>query len=99
MKNLKNEAKNDFHRSSVFKISYTISMAVKPSPKTQEYRGRKLREIRERRNLFQEEVAKAVGISTTYYASMERGSKNPTESILEKLCNVLRIKSSDILPF
>lgn len=99
MKNVRFKAKNDVQGSTSLKMSYTIIMSVKPSPKTQEYRGRKLRETRELRNLLQEEVAKAVGISTTYYASMERGSKNPTESILEKLCTVLKIKSSEILPF
>lgn len=99
MKMIDFEAKNTFKRTFLKKMSYTIKMSVKPNSKTQEYRGKKLREIRERRNLSQEEVAKAVGISTTYYASMERGTKNPTESLLEKLCQVLKIKVSDILPF
>lgn len=99
MKKVKNEAKNAFIVDRQMEISYTSDMSVKPNSRTQEYRGKKLREIREKRGLFQEDVAKAVGISTTYYASMERGLKNPTESLLEKLCQVLKIKSSDILPF
>lgn len=99
MKKVKIEAKNTFSAAIKSKMSYTIDMSVKPNSKTQEYRGKKLREVREKRRLFQEEVAKAVGISTTYYAAMERGLKNPTESLLEKICQVLKIKSSDILPF
>lgn len=76
-----------------------MRVPVEINPKTQQYRGKKLREIREKRNLSQEDVANAVGISVTYYASIERGGENPTESVLEKLCKVLRIKSSEILPF
>lgn len=74
-------------------------MAVEANPKTQQHLGRNVREIRERKNLVQEEVAKAVGISTTFYAGIERGEENPTLSVLEKICKVLKTKSSDILPF
>ncbi len=74
-------------------------MTVHANEQSQQKMGKKLRDIRERKRLFQEEVAKAVGISITYYAGIERGEENPTFAVLEKLCNVLKIKSSDILPF
>jgi len=74
-------------------------MTVVGNVKTQEKIGRRLREIRDRKKLFQEEIASAVGISITYYAGIERGEENPTIAVIEKICNVLKIKSSDILPF
>ena len=46
-----------------------------------------------------EEVAKNIGISVTYYAGIERGEENPTYAVLEGICKVLRIKSSEILPY
>jgi transcriptional regulator with XRE-family HTH domain len=74
-------------------------MTVEVNIKTQLQIGRRLREIRERKNLSQEEVAKGVGISVTYYAGIERGEENPTIAVIEHICKALRIKSSDILPF
>ena len=80
-------------------MSYNIVMTVEVNPKSQQYTGKKLKEIRERRNMSQEEVAKAADISVTYYAGIERGEENPTYAVLEALCRTLKIKSSDILPF
>ena len=74
-------------------------MTVKMNSKTQKEIGRRLREIRDRKNLLQEDVANAVGISNTYYAGIERGEENPTIAVIENICKSLKIKSSDILPF
>lgn len=74
-------------------------MTVDVNPRSQQYTGKQLKEIRESRNLSQEEVAKASGISVTYYAGIERGEENPTYAVLESLCKTLKIKSSEILPF
>ena len=78
---------------------YTTAMKLEVNPKTQQYMGKKLREARERKNKLQEEIANEAGISITYYAGIERGEENPTISVIENLCKVLKIKSSDILPF
>lgn len=80
-------------------MSYNIAMTVGVNPKSQQYTGKKLKEIRERKNMSQEEVAKAADISVTHYAGIERGEENPTYAVLESLCKTLRIKSSEILPF
>lgn len=74
-------------------------MTVRMNSKTQKEMGRRLREIRDRKNLLQEDVANAVGISNTYYAGIERGEENPTIAVIENICKSLKIKSSDILPF
>ncbi len=74
-------------------------MPLEVNPKTQQTMGHKLRQIREEKNLSQDDVAEGTGISVTYYAGIERGEENPTLAVLENICKALRIKSSQILPF
>lgn len=74
-------------------------MTVELNSVVQKQIGKNLRDIREQRKLNQEEVANAVGISNTYYAGIERGEENPTLAVIANICKVLKIKSSDILPF
>jgi len=49
--------------------------------------------------LTQFEVAKKVGTDVTYYAKLERGESVPSLKMLEKVLKVLKLKSSDVLPF
>ena len=74
-------------------------MTVKINKSTTQYIGKKLREYREEKKLSQEIVAETVGISTTYYAGIERGEENPTVAVIEELCKLYKIKSSNIFPF
>jgi transcriptional regulator with XRE-family HTH domain len=61
--------------------------------------GKKLKEFRTKLGLKQSDVAKEAGISVNYYARIERDEENPTIETLEGITKVLKIKSSDILPF
>lgn len=74
-------------------------MSSEVNSKTQLAIGNRLREIRERNNMLQEDVAQAADISVTYYAGIERGEENPTITVVENICKALKIKSSQILPF
>lgn len=74
-------------------------MPSEVNSKTQQSIGQRLREIRERNNLLQEDVAQASDISVTYYAGIERGEENPTITVVENICKALKIKSSQVLPF
>ena len=58
--------------------------------------GDRLRQIRFKKNLSQEEVALRAEITTAYYGQVERNKKSPTIRILEKICNALGINLSDI---
>ena len=78
---------------------YTIAMNAVINTKGHQKSGQKLREIRERKNLSQKDVADLAKMSVTYYAGIERGEENPTVAVLEQICKVLHIKSSQILPF
>lgn len=61
--------------------------------------GDKFREIRTAKHLTQNDVAQRAGVSTNYYARIERADVSPTLAILEALTESLNVKSSDILPF
>ncbi len=73
-------------------------MVLHLSQKSQQHISKKLKEIRGQRNLSQEEVAKQSGISTTYYAGIERGEENPSMAVMESICKTLKVKSSEIIP-
>lgn len=81
------------------KIRYTIVMNVPIDSRSQEELGKNVRAVREKKRLSQEQVAELIGISATYYAGIERGEENPTLAVIRQLCKVLKVKSSDILPF
>lgn len=59
----------------------------------------KLRSARRERDMTQEDVATKAGLSTNYYARIERAEVSPSVETLEKLVKALKIKSSEILPF
>lgn len=49
--------------------------------------GEKLRELREKKNLTQSEVAKAVGLSVSAIAMYELDERTPSDKIKVKLSN------------
>ena len=59
----------------------------------------KLRKTRQNKGMTQEDVASRAGLSTNYYARIERAEVSPSIETLEKLVKALKIKSSEILPF
>jgi len=61
--------------------------------------GKKLKMARKKLNLKQSEVAEKAGISVNYYARIERDEENTTLDTLKKICQALKVKSTDILPF
>ena len=61
--------------------------------------GSKLKAIRQDKHLTQSDVASKAGISTNYYARIERGDTSISMEIFEKLVRALKVRSSDILPF
>lgn len=59
--------------------------------------ARNLRHFRHERGLSQEELAEEAGIHRTYVSDVERGARNPTIMVVEKLANALNVSSSDLL--
>lgn len=61
--------------------------------------GKKLKEARKELGLRQVDVADKADISVNYYARIERDEENPTLETIKRILKVLKVKSSDILPF
>lgn len=59
----------------------------------------KIKEIRLKRNLTQEELAKLSGISKSYIGDLERNEKEPTISILCRLADVLEVDIKDLFTY
>jgi transcriptional regulator with XRE-family HTH domain len=66
---------------------------------TKEDIGKKIKALREKKNLTQAEVAEKAGIHPNYYARVERGEVDARTNIIQKIAKALGVKSSDILPF
>ena len=59
--------------------------------------GRNVRRLREARGWSQEAFADEVGIHRTYVSDIERGVRNPTIMIVEKLALPLEVSPGSLL--
>jgi len=62
------------------------------------YLGKHLQDIRVKRRLTQEYVAKHAGTERGYYAKLEQGYTLPSLKLLEKILKVLGARFRDVLP-
>ena len=60
--------------------------------------GRRLREVREARNLSQEELAAKAGVHRTYVGLLERGERNVTLRTIERLADALSVGMAELMP-
>jgi transcriptional regulator with XRE-family HTH domain len=59
--------------------------------------ARNLRALRHKTGLSQEAFADEVGLHRTYVSGLERGNRNPTISIIEKLARTLGVSAGRLL--
>ena len=59
--------------------------------------GMRLRYLRKQRKLSQEELAFKADINKNYYSDLERGNRNPTLTILNKLAIAFDITLEELL--
>lgn len=59
--------------------------------------GRNIRKFREEKELSQEQLAFETGMHRTYISGIERGIRNPTIVILERLAEKLEVSPADLL--
>ena len=55
-----------------------------------------VRKYRLAQNLSQEELAEKAGVHRTYIGSVERGERNITINVMEKICIALEIPITDL---
>ncbi len=61
--------------------------------------AKRLKSLRQDRDLTQADIAEKAKMSTNYYAKIERGEVRPSVDIYERLAKALKVTSSDIFPF
>lgn len=59
--------------------------------------GINVRRYRKDRGLSLEALADAVGLAYTYVGQIERGQRNPTLAVVERLAKVLHVDPLDLL--
>ena len=59
--------------------------------------GRNVRRLREEKGWSQEDYADRAGIHRTYVSDIERGRRNPTVEIVEKLARPLGVSAGGLL--
>lgn len=59
--------------------------------------GANLKRLRTAKGWSQEQFAFEAGIHRTYISDLERGARNPTVSVLEKLAICLGVKAGSLL--
>jgi transcriptional regulator with XRE-family HTH domain len=59
--------------------------------------GRNVRRLREEKGWSQEDYADRAGIHRTYVSDIERGKRNPTVTVVEKLAGPLHVAPGRLL--
>jgi len=59
--------------------------------------GKNVRRLREEKGWSQEAYADEAGIHRTYVSDIERGARNPTIVVVEKLAKPLGVKAGSLL--
>lgn len=59
--------------------------------------GRNVRQLRESKGWSQEDYADRAGIHRTYVSDIERGKRNPTITVVEKLAAPLEVTAGALL--
>lgn len=58
--------------------------------------GKKLRDLRQLKDLSQESFAELTNLDRTYISGLERGKRNPSYLILRRLCKILEINPNEL---
>jgi transcriptional regulator with XRE-family HTH domain len=61
--------------------------------------GKKLRFFRRQKDLTQEQLAEAIGVSVEFISNIERGINAPSFETLEKLCEALQLLPKELFDF
>ena len=59
--------------------------------------GKKLKEVRLKKNLSQGDVARILGVHRTYISGLERGARNPSLLTVNKIAKALGVNAKELL--
>lgn len=58
--------------------------------------GMRIRYLRKQKNMSQEDLALECGVNKNYLSDLERGTRNPTVKVMEKIAKALEIDLSTL---
>ena len=61
--------------------------------------GKRIRQLRQMRDMTQEQLSEAADISISFLGGIERGAKSPTVETLQKLADALDMTLPELLSF
>jgi len=59
--------------------------------------GKKLKEVRLKKDLSQGDVARILGVHRTYISGLERGARNPSLLTVQKIAKALGVKAKTLI--
>jgi len=59
--------------------------------------GKRVKKIRESKNMSQGDVAKVLDVHRTYISSLERGQRNPSLITMKKIAKALKVGVDDLI--
>jgi len=59
--------------------------------------GQNIKRLRNNKGLSQEQFAFEADLHRTYISDIERGNRNPTVTVLEKIANALDVRPGELL--
>ena len=69
----------------------------KATPITSRF-GKKVRTIRLRGGFSQGDVARKLKLHRSYISGIERGIRNPSLMVIQKIANALHVRAKDLIP-
>lgn len=60
--------------------------------------GHRVRELRNARGWSQEELADRADLHRTYISAVERGVRNPTITVIERIAKALNVRMAELVP-
>ena len=61
--------------------------------------GKKVKKIRLKNNMSQGDLAKILGVHRAYISGIERGTRNPSLTTIEKFAKGFGLKASELLKY
>lgn len=61
--------------------------------------GQKLKSLRKQKNLSQVKLADRLGVHPTYISSLERGLRNPSLKVIDRIASALEINREILIKF
>lgn len=86
------------HRPIIQHLLKFLQVWINPLMKNEVIQfGKKLREVRLKKNLSQGDIARILGVHRSYISGLERGRRNPSLLTVQKVAKALGVNAKELL--